>query len=135
LPAEGKEEDVNEQERGHDVVRCRSAEVGHAAQYHHASAHSRSANHGQDATAEVAINADNRDDGCCEEPGAAATRKEECSPVGVSELLSEHAAKELDKKVDAGELLEELQHDLRMLVMKPRVIERRTKLTRKNETV
>lgn len=101
------------------MVRCRSAEVGHAAQDHHANAHSTGTDHGQDATAEVAINANDRDDGCCEEPGGAATRKEECNPVGIPELRSEHAAEELDEQVDAGELLEELQHDFAELVMNP----------------
>jgi hypothetical protein len=93
------------------MVCCRSAEVGHTAQDHHGSAHSTSADHGQDATAEVAIDANDRDDRSCEEPSGAASRKEEGNAVGIPKLRSEHAAEELDEKVDAGELLEELQHD------------------------
>jgi len=98
------------------MVGCRSAEVGHATEDHHASAHSSCANHGQAATAEVAIDANDGDDRCDEEPRATSTRKEEGRSIGIPELLTKHATQELNEKVDAGELLEELQHDWGVLI-------------------
>jgi len=117
------------------MMGCLGAEVGHPAQDHHATAHASCTNHGKAATAEVAINANDRDHGCDEEPSRTAAREEESNPVLIPKLLSEHASEKLDEEVYAGELLEELQYNLKESVSEPRELKGETKLTRKNETM
>lgn len=77
----------------------------------HTEAHSGGAKHGQSPATKVSVDSDDGEDGGDEEPGTAGRSEEQTDLDGVLELYREHTTEELDKKVDAGELLHQLKQD------------------------